>query len=366
MPVIINPYSSVISLFKKSVTPVSTMKKIKYFLFALFLVSNLIVKAQTSPIDSIRFFTDEGLIDMTLTTNIRELQKEKGEEIYQDAAVSCRFPDSSVIDEKIRIAARGHFRRGYCDIPPLLLNFHNASSPRFNSLGKLKLVIGCGSNTNDEQLVLKEYLVYKMYNLLEEKSFRVRLVRVNYRDINNKIKPFSQYAFFIEDDNDMARRNGCEKRDKAQFLTESTDRDIMTKVALFEYMISNGDWSVPGNHNIKLIFTKNEQSLPIAVPYDFDHSGFVNADYALPNELLGTEKVTERAYRGFPRTMQELQAAFEIFRNKKEAITSLVMNFQPLAARTRKGAVAYINEFYGIINDKRQVQSIFIDNARDK
>ena len=233
------------------------MKKIKYFLLALLLFSSLLLKAQTSPIDSVKFFTDEGLIDITLATDIRELQKEQGEEIYQDATVSFIFPDSTVINEKIRIAARGHFRREYCTIPPLLLNFHNTTSPRLFSLGKLKLVIGCGNTTDDEQLVLKEYLVYKMYNLLEEKSFRVRLVRVNYLDVNGKMKPFSQYAFFIEDDNDMARRNGCEKKDKAEYHTENTNRNMMTKVALFQYMISNGDWGVPSNHNIKLIFEKN-------------------------------------------------------------------------------------------------------------
>jgi hypothetical protein len=346
------------------------MKKIKYFLLALLVVCNLSVKAQTSPIDSIRFFTDEGLIDITLTTDIRKLQTEKGEEVYQDANINCRFPDSSVSDEKIRIAARGHFRRGFCTIPPLLLNFHNTTSPRLSSLGKLKLVIGCGSNTDDEQLLLKEYLVYKIYNLLEQKSFRVRLVRVNYRDIRNKTKSFSQYAFFIEDDNDMARRNGCEKKEKTSFLTESTDRDMMTKLALFEYMISNGDWSVPNFHNIKLIFKKNEQTVPFAVPYDFDHSGFVNADYALPPELFtekfGTEKVTERVYRGYPRTMEELRAALTLFQGKKEAINSLIMNFQPLGVKSRKTASDFINEFYRIINDPKQVQNIFIENARSK
>ena len=344
------------------------MKKIKCFWLLVLLGVNFLAKGQRSPIDSIRFFKDEGLIDITLTTDIRQLQSSKGDETYQEASVNCRFPDSSVIDEKIKIAARGHYRREFCTIPPLLLNFHNTTSPRLSSLGKLKLVIGCGSNTDDEQLVLKEYLVYKMYNLLEEKSFRARLVRVNYRDTRNKTKPFSQYAFFIEDDNDMAERNGCEKRDKVSFLTESTDRDMMTKVALFQYMISNGDWSVPVNHNIKLIFHKKEQTVPLAIPYDFDHSGFVNADYALPPELFterfGVEKVTERVYWGYPRTMDELQAAFKLFNDKKSAITSLINNCQPLTARTKKSAVDFINQFYSIISDKRKVQDIFIDNAR--
>lgn len=338
----------------------------KYLLTFLLSFVALMARPQSKVIDSIKFFKDETIIDLALSTNIRELQNSKGEEVYQPAEVTLRFSDSTTINESIRIAARGHFRRETCVIPPLLLNFHNETSPKLFLLGKLKLVIGCGSTTADEQLILKEYLAYKIYNLLTPKSFRVRLVKVNYHDTNNKIKSFSQYAFFIEDDNDMADRNGCEKRDKAQFLTESTDRETMTMVAVFEYMISNGDWSVPNNHNTKLIFKKNEQTVPYVVPYDFDHSGFVNAGYALPNEILGTETVTERVYRGFPRTMEELQSVFDVFRKNKDAITSLIMNFSLLASRTRKEAVEYLNDFYTTINNKKQVQTIFIDNAREK
>jgi hypothetical protein len=336
----------------------------KYFLFILFAVATLSAKSQQNAVDSFKFFMDEGVIDLTLATNIRELQNSKGKEVYQPAEVSLRLPDSAVIKENIRIAARGHFRRDKCVIPPLLLHFRNETSSRLSSLGKLKLVIGCSNSTADEQLVLKEYLAYKIYNLLTPKSFRARLVKVNYDDTNGKIKPFSQYAFFIEDDKDMAERNGCEKRKKAQFLTESTDRETMTMVAVFEYMISNGDWSVRGNHNIKLIFQKNKQTVPYAVPYDFDHSGFVNAGYAHPDALLGTKTVTERVYRGFLRTMEELQATFEVYRKNKDAITNLIMNFSLLESKTRKETVAYLNDFYTTINDKREVQSVFIDNAR--
>lgn len=335
-----------------------------FIVFLLLMTVATVAKPQK--VDSIKFFSDEAAVNIDLTTDIKQLQASKGDEVYQPADVVFHFPDSTVITEKIRVAARGHFRRGFCNIPPLLLNFHNETSPRLSSLGKLKLVIGCGGNTADEQLVFKEYLVYKMYNLLEDKSFRVRLARVTYTDTRNKIKPFTQYAFFIEDDNDMAERNDCEKKEKMQLLTEATNRETMTKVAVFEYMISNGDWSVPNNHNTKLIFQKNEQTVPYVVPYDFDHSGFVNAGYALPNEILGTETVTERVYRGFPRTMEELQATFEIFRKNKDAVTSLIMNFSQLASKTRKEAVEYLNDFYTTINNKRQVQSIFIDNARDK
>ncbi len=341
------------------------MKKIKW-LFLLSLTANSFF-AQSQVVDSIKFFDEDGIIEMTLTTDIAKMQKEKGVNMFQPATVGLRFPDNSIVAEPVTVAPRGHFRREYCNIPPILIDFSTPTSPRLSPLGKLKLVIGCGSNGNDEQLLLKEYLIYKMYNLLDDKSFRVRLLKVNYIDTRNKVKTFWQYAFLIEDDKDLAIRNNCIKKPKAQYASESTDRETMTKVAVFEYMISNGDWSVPNNHNIRLIYEKNNPAaLPYAIPYDFDHSGFVNASYATPNELLGTESVTERVYRGFPRTMEELQKTLDIFRAKKESITALINNCTYLQTKVKKEAVDYLNEFYKTINDKRQVQSVFIDNARTK
>ncbi len=317
------------------------------------------------PVDSIRFFTDESILNVSLTTDIKALQAQKGAPVFQSATISMRWPDSTTITEEISVAPRGNFRREYCKIPPMSLNFRGAAAPRLSSLGKLKLVLGCGTNSTDEELLLKEYVVYKIYNLLEEKSFRVRLMRVNYADTRNRFRPFTQYSFLIEDDGDLARRLGLHKKVHGQYLTEATDRNMMTMVAIFQYMIGNTDWAVPNEHNIKLLFEKNNTvHPPYAIPYDFDYCGLVDASYAVPNEIIGTEKVTERVYRGFPRTMEELQMTLDVFRAKKESILSLVRNFNLLSDRTRKTMVAYLEDFYKTIESKSQVESIFIDNAR--
>ncbi|MBN8687856.1 MAG: hypothetical protein J0M10_12595 [Chitinophagales bacterium] len=340
------------------------MKK-KGYLFLLLLFFALVSPAQNGLVDSIRFFTDEGLIDVSLTTDLKKLQNEKKPDVFQPATISLRFPDSSVITESIGASARGNFRRNYCRIPPMMLNFRTPGSPRLHSLGKLKLVIGCGVNEIDETLILKEYLVYKIYNQLDERSFRVRLMRINYTDSRNKIKPFSQYAFLIEDDADMAKRNGCVKKKEVKLLTEATNRDMMTTVAIFQYMIGNTDWAVPNNHNIKLIYDKERKlAPPFVVPYDFDYSGLVDASYAVPNEVIGTEKVTERVYRGFPRTMEEIGLSLEVFESKKEAIYRQINNFPLLAAKIKKEMTEYLDEFYEFIKDKKKVKSVFVDNAR--
>ncbi|MBL0131808.1 MAG: hypothetical protein IPP43_12405 [Chitinophagaceae bacterium] len=157
----------------------------KWILFICLVANSFITRAQ-SPIDSVQFFKDEALVEMTLTTDIKKLQDKKSVEAYQPAQVSVKLPDGTTITEQIRMYARGKSRRENCLIPPIMLNFHNATSPKLYPLSRLKLVVGCGSSEIDEQLVLKEFLIYKIYNLLDEKSFRVRLVRATYTDSKGK------------------------------------------------------------------------------------------------------------------------------------------------------------------------------------
>src|ERR1041385_40117 len=110
----------------------------------------------------------------------------------------------------------------------------------------------------------------------------------------------------------------------------------MAIVDIFQYMVGNTDWSVPNYHNIKLIRKKNaDDSPPYVIPYDFDYCGLVNAYYAVPAEILGIEKVTDRKYRGFPRSMEELQQAISIFNKQKENIYKLITGFEPLPEKNK-------------------------------
>ena len=345
-------------------TKLLVMKKFSFFFCTIVLLFSLSSSAQKTPIDSLKFFTDEDIIEMTLTTDIRGLQRQKGDDVFQEGTVKMKFPDKTEVTEKVAVGARGKFRRENCRIPPIMMNFRTPGSS-LNNLGKLKLVISCGPKSGDEELLFKEFLIYKIYNLLENKSFRVRLLNINYEDASGKNKPFTQHAFLLEDDGEMARRNGCKKKDHPPYLTESTDRELMTMVSIFEYFIGNTDWSVPNNHNIKLIFDrKNDAALPYPVAYDFDYCGLVDASYAIPNEVIGTEKVTERVYRGFPRSLEEIQSILTVFKNKKESIYNLINSFTLLSEKARKVMTSYLDDFYTTIQSNSQVKTIFIDNAR--
>ena len=246
-----------------------------------------------------------------------------------------------------------------------MLNFKNSSSPKLSPLKKLKLVGGCRSGSAYDELLLKEYLVYKIQNLLSNMSFRVRLLHITYKDSQEKIKAYTQYAFLMEDMKDMAERNNCVEIKNDNFYTEATNRDQMTFVNLFQYMIGNVDWSVPKRHNIKLMVPKTDTlSKPYAIPYDFDFCGLVDAKYAGVPEDLGIESVRDRLYRGFPRSLNELQAVIDVFQEKKESIMYLIDHFELCSTKCRKGMTAYLGEFYKTVSNKKNVESIFILNAR--
>lgn len=141
----------------------------------------------------------------------------------------------------------------------------------------------------------------------------------------------------------------------------------MTMVALFEYMVGNTDWSVYANHNIKLMQdTADATSKPYASAYDFDFSGLVNAPYATPDPQLGTESVTTRVYRGFPREVSELKEMADYFRSKKDAMYAEITNSKFLDNRSKKDMIGYLDEFYKDIANEKNLKVLFIDNARQQ
>lgn len=343
------------------------MKTLRYLLlFGLISFSTTFYgQDKIDQIDSVQFFQDESVIDVTLEFDMRDLLGKKAKDRFIDANITMQFKDGNVINEKIKVSARGNFRRETCYMPGLKLDFHTSPTSKLYKLDELKMVCGCNSGSDNEQLVIREFLVYKMYNLFTDKSLRVRLMKVTYKDAAGKKKPYTQHAFLIEDIDEMARRNQMVEVEGTVFKTEMTDRAQMTMVSLFEYMIGNTDWSVPNYHNIKLIGPKdNPNSRPIAVPYDFDICGFVDPPYATVDEQLAITTVRDRLYRGFPRTLAELQESIKIFVEKKPLIYALIENYPLLDARSRKWATAFLDDFYRNTNSQKYIQTTFIDGAR--
>ena len=344
------------------------MKLVRPILFAWILLYglNYTINAQSSNITISNFFADTGIVQTTIITDIKKLRSTRNQPVWIPADIILKENDTSAISENISLRMRGHMRRSICDNATLELNFKTQLSPRLSGLKKMKLVGGCRSSVFDEGLVLKEYLVYKMYNVLTPLSFKVRLLRITYIDSKKKVGTYTQYAFLVEDISDVANRNGYINKKTGIFRTEQTDRLHITFVSIFEYMIGNTDWSVTARHNIRLVVPKNDTlTKPFAIPYDFDYSGVVNAPYAVPNEEFTTIKnVRERLFRGFPRTMEELRPIIKTYQEKKKEILQVITNCYMLSNREKKDMTKYVEDFYDIIDKENGVKRNFSDNGR--
>jgi len=310
-------------------------------------------------------FNDTSVINATLAMNFKKiLADEQNMKEKFPARFICKVADSLNINDPITLQVRGHFRREHCYLPPLKMVFKDHPNTTFFKLKSLKLVSSCMLNDQDDQNLLKEYMCYKIYNLMTDKSFRVRLLNLTYADSGKK-KPFTRHAFVIEDIKQVAKRNDCSDWSDKKSPTESTDRRQMTMVAIFEYMIANTDWSVPVNHNTRLIHSKTDSlSRPYVVPYDFDFSGLVNTTYSAPDESLGIATVRDRIYRGFPRTMEELNDVLAVFKQQKDNVYAEINNFNLFTPATKKEMTKYLDGFYTTINNPSKVKSTFITYAR--
>ena len=304
-----------------------------------------------------------------LTFDIKKFSREKYKDQYQEAKLTYYLNDSVDLEKTIRLKARGIFRKSHCYLPPIKINMKKAEiqSGELKGIKKLKLVTCCKYSRTYEQYVLKEYLTYKLYNLLTDCSFRVRLMQIRYVDIGRKKpKEYISYSFAIEDVNVLAERNNAIKIKINTLNQNCIDKASMNRVALFQFMIGNTDWSVTGLHNLKLLKLNDHLKVtPFVVPYDFDYSGFVNTHYSIPAEKLMLDNVRERLFQGICRSYEEYKASIKEFLDKKDSIYLTIREFEYLKDQTKKEILAYIDDFYMIIESDYLIRRKIIATCKN-
>ena len=62
--------------------------------------------------------------------------------------------------------------------------------------------------------------------------------------------------------------------------------------------------------------------------------------------------------------MEEINDAIKLLKEKKDALYKLINEFELISAGDRKNIIKYLDEFYDTVNNPKEVQKVFIDNAR--
>lgn len=297
-------------------------------------------------------FDEKEPLQCTLEFNIREFTKTKKDDKKIPAVLSYHKNDSVTISKDIFIEARGQSRKELCYFPPIKLKLKNISfdDPYLDQVKNQKLVTHCNSSKNFEQYLLKEYLAYKLFNVLTDISFRVQLMIINYIDSEDKVKPLTRYAFLIEHNKVLTNRTDCLMVKSDNIGMKHIDKSSMIQFSLFQYMIGNVDWSIAGSHNVKIIkSTDFMQELPFVVPYDFDHSGLVNASYAVNVRDSEISSVRTRVFDGMCYSEEDYAVEIQKFLQHKDDFYDEVNNLDLLKEGTKKDVISYLDKFFKLI-----------------
>ena len=265
----------------------------------------------------------------------------------------------------VKLRTRGIFRLKTCGFPPIRLDLpaHKVDNTPFAGEDRLKLATHCQGDRAFERNLLREYALYRVFNAVTDSSFRVRLAHVTYVD-SARHDTVTRYGFLIESDTALARRIGADQIHSDNVYDPMTDPSFMTLVAVFQYLIGNTDWSVWKRHNIAIFQNVAEPRPLLAVPYDFDFSGAVNAPYATPPEQLKIQSVRQRVYRGFCQPDSLLAGVLARFRAAKDSMYAAVRAVPDLHERDVRNVLDYFEDFYKVIDNPGAVNRELVRPCR--
>ncbi|MBU2677049.1 MAG: hypothetical protein KJP16_08180 [Gammaproteobacteria bacterium] len=320
-------------------------------------------------------FQDDSVIRAVLTAPIAQAyaQRDQDVRIYLPGQWSYSYGDDETQRLDVSIRTRGLFRRKYCQLPPLQLNFKKkqVKGTLFAGQDKLKVVAPCQDGARSQQDVVLEYLAYRTFEILTDHSFGTRLVRLSYVDSDEKMKPWTDLVFVIEDDSDLAKRLGLTRLKVAANEFDQMDHATTALTDLFQLLIANNDYSVLRSeegreccHNSEILARKDDADIRIPVPYDFDLSGLVNSKYAAPPAHAPIRFVRTRYYRGLCQPPGVLEDSIAHVQSKRQEILALYENTKELEPRTKKNTLAFIRDFFEILDDPKKRKKEIFDRCR--
>ena len=315
-------------------------------------------------------FDSHSILELTIETDLKVLINDIAYQRDYHRAVISYLNDNGFDDLiPLKIKTRGNFRRGRdnCNFPPMLLNFPKkwTYNTLFHGRDKLKLVTHCVTEDQAYQnYILKEFLVYKLLNQLTDFSFKARLVKVTYLDSEDDMESLIRYGFLIEDQRSLAKRIDGSSAKVILTSRENPDYYLSTLMSLFQFMIGNTDWYLP-NHNMQPFALEDEQDT-IAIPYDFDLTGFVNPHYTNQYKNYQLASPRDRYYLGFCRTEAEINPVIDLFRDQKEDVIKVVQEFEYLDLASREDCIEYLEEFYRLIQTESEIMEKITATCNDE
>jgi hypothetical protein len=348
-------------------------RKVSSILFFVFLVSSatgITVLAVSEPSGKekhrkdIVIFGSDNIMEITLNLDLKSYLKKDFKD-PMDAELVIHTGENDSVNLKVKISSRGNYRSTECNYPPLELSFSKPvqAYPGFGKIKKMKLYTCCETGGIYNEYILREFLVYRFFNAITDSSYRVRLLAVNLADSQGKKKTLKQFGFFLEPKELLAERLESAEIENVKQPVKQISRESYDRLAIFNYMVSNYDWSVKEQHNVSVFMPlkNNASGSYIAVPHDFDGTGVVNAIYSMPVSKSSLKSIRERTFLGVCRSRELFYDDMSDFLSKKKEIYSMVKEFTELNQISKKDITDFLDQFYNQLEKKSSLDNL-IDN----
>lgn len=338
------------------------MKKLQtslaYIVFAclFFLISNSGHAQAGAHVPSIleRLTAQEGA-KMTLETDLTTIIANKKTNQYFPGMLTT--PEGQTY--KIELRPRGKYRRKVAEIPPLKIKFKkkDLTAEGLDTLNDIKLVLPCFDNDLGDQLIVKEYVAYRMFEKLTGASVRARLIRLTIRDTHVEKSKKVMLAILVEDEEETVKRLNGQVVDQYGIHVDSLMTHQAALVSMFEYMIGNTDWEVSMMRNVRLIRSSENPGKVLVVPYDFDFSGLVSAPYSSPASETGLKTVRDRFLMSNGVQPEALKKAAKMILSAKKDMYGLCES-KFLSRISTDEMITYLDTFFNQLETSDEIPQI--------
>ncbi len=326
------------------------------FVTVVFLLIGQIAFAQPNGLRVPSIFdrlTQEEGAKMTLEMDYTTLLENRKTNQYFPATLT----DADGKTYQVEIKPRGKYRRKVCEEPPLKVKFSKKAlrAEGLDTLNEVKIVMPCYDNPSGDELIIREYIAYRMFEHITAASVRARLIRLTLKDTHVESKR-TMFCLLVEDEEETVARIGGTLVEAYGISPDSLITNQAALVAMFQYMIGNTDWDVSMMRNVRLIRSA-ETGKVLVVPYDFDFSGLVSAPYSSPSSDTGLRTVRDRFLMANGIPQDALKRATGMLRSARKDFIGMCRN-KNLSRDASEDMIRYLELFFTQIEQKDNVPAV--------
>jgi len=323
----------------------------------LFTLASGLVSAQDTgviharPKSIFEVLTEKEAMKMTLETDLTDIIEQKKTNQYFPAIL--RSESGKIY--KIEVKPRGKFRRKVSVFPPLKLKFKKKDllADGLDTLNEIKLVLPCYESDKGDELVVREYLAYRMFEQLTDVSLHARLIRLTIRDTHVEKSKKPMYAILLEDEEELVARLHGTLNEEYGTPIDSLHTYQAALTVMFQYMIGNTDWEISMLRNVRLVRAPGSGKT-LTVPYDFDFSGLVSAPYSSPSSDTGLKSVRDRFLMSNGLKPEALKKALNTLKTAKPTFFALCKS-KYLSYEATEDMTNFLRSFFEKVDGKSEI-----------